>query len=257
MERGIRAFPPFPAQNAGKDGAPTPYCPHSITHKEFSCRVNRAYRHGAHAPVGENTRPSQGKLIGTVTKMQVPFDFAQGRLSTAPLAMKLREAPLRMTNLIFICHLHGSYLPMQPSTIIWPECSGMEFCRGACPTSWCAFGRRRRRRHKLAATTIRPRRGGGKLPRGTLGDACGVFGHGEGEDARRRSILRFPGTQEAVVRIFQNKLQPLRSGRCAKVGRSPSDRIAQYLKRLKRHAKLAFDNRSARIWLEASTKSPF
>jgi hypothetical protein len=28
---------------------------------------------------------------------QIPFGFAQGRLSTAPLAMKLREAPLRKT----------------------------------------------------------------------------------------------------------------------------------------------------------------
>jgi hypothetical protein len=41
--------------------------------------------------------------------------------SPAPLAMKLREAPLRMTNLIFIYHLHRSYMSIQPRIAAQPR----------------------------------------------------------------------------------------------------------------------------------------
>jgi hypothetical protein len=42
------------------------------------------------------------RICGTADKPQVPFDYAQDRLSAAFLAIRPRETPLRMTTFISI-----------------------------------------------------------------------------------------------------------------------------------------------------------
>jgi hypothetical protein len=46
-----------------------------------------------------------------------PFDRLRADSSTAPLAMRLRESPLRMTISTSIHHLGSSYLSIHPSVL--------------------------------------------------------------------------------------------------------------------------------------------